>query len=96
MDAYMVLLFITILVLTMNKRKIIFYFKREGEQSSLISVIQLFLILLFSFIIKFAIPSSASLEYYILFVAFPVALTGTVLLVGLNFPKVYIMTKIVT
>ena len=96
MDAYIVLLFITILVLTMNKRKIIFYFKREGEQSSLISVIQLFLILLFSFIIKFAIPSSASLEYYILFVAFPVALTGTVLLVGLNLPKVYIMTKIVT
>ena len=88
LDIYIVLLFITILVLALNNHKIISYFKREGEQSSLIIVILVFLLLVFSFIITVFATSSLSLEYSIFFFACPVALTGTVLLVGLNLPKV--------
>ena len=81
-------MFTAILALALNNRKIISYFKREGEQSSYIIAIQTFLILMFSLFINVFATSSISLEYYILFTTCPVALTATVLLVGFNLPKV--------
>ena len=74
--------------MALNNRKIISYFKREGEQSSLIIPIQTFLLFKFSSIISVFATSSISLEYYTFFIACPIALTATVLLVGLNLPKV--------
>ena len=77
-DTYIVLLFIAILVLVLYNRKIISYLKKEGEQSSLLTVIQTFPLLMFLFIINVFATSSISLECYIFFLACPVALTATV------------------
>lgn len=53
-------------------------------QSILITAVQLFLIFLVSFIIKVFTTSSISFKDNIFFLACPVALTTTVLLVDLN------------
>ena len=88
-DVYLVMLFIAILLLALNNLKVISYFKKEGEQSSLIIIFGTFFLLLCSFTINFYFSqASVSLEYSIIFYASSLAVIATFLLLSIYVPKV--------
>ena len=87
-NIYILILFITILALSLNNLKIISYFKKEGELSSLIIVTFTFFVVVLSFIAGILFTSSIRLEYSVMIFTCPVPLIGTFLLTAMYLPKV--------